>query len=85
MCLKSDIIHLCHFNIQSNLLFLQFYFRKMFSGNDDIFSMFSGGGGGGGHPFESLFGGQMMGGRSRRRKGKTFMVPHEVRELSFPA
>ncbi|KAI6656723.1 hypothetical protein LOD99_16027 [Oopsacas minuta] len=49
----------------------------MFGGNDDIFSMF-GGGGGGGHPFESLFGGQMMGGRSRRRKGKTFMVPHEV-------
>ena len=52
----------------------------MFSGNDDIFSMLSGAGGGG-HPFESLFGGQMMGGRSRRRKGKTFMVPHEVRTL----
>ena len=49
----------------------------MFSGSDDIFSMF--GGGGGGHPFESIFGGQMGGGhRSRRRKGKTFMVPHEV-------
>ena len=53
----------------------------MFGGNDDIFSMLSGAGGGG-HPFESLFGGQMMGGgRSRRRKGKTFMVPHEVRKL----
>ena len=53
----------------------------MFSGNEDILSSMFGGGSGGGHPFESLFGGQMMSSRSRRRKGKTFMVPHEVREL----